>query len=342
MRTVWVAVEHSSHTAEVRRAAVELASSLNFSETETGNVALVATEATRNLLKHAGGGDVILRGGDGDGPPMVELLALDKGPGIANISQSFQDGYSTAGTPGTGLGAISRVSSLHDIYSQPRQGTALLVQISRHGSRAQERAAAAAPFQVGAVSVAMPGESVCGDSWAFSHLPRGGARLIIADGLGHGLLASEAANEAARLAVESPTEAGVTLLDRIHAALRPTRGAAVAVADVDGGRLVLRYTGIGNISGSIVSPDGAVQHLVSHSGTVGHEVRKIAEFTYRFAPGCLLVMHSDGLASHWLLEKYPGLALRHPSLIAGILYRDFSRRRDDATVVVLRHNGGAA
>lgn len=337
-----ITVEDSSHTAEARRAAVELASSLDFSETEAGNVALVVTEAARNLLKHAGGGCVILRGFNGDGPPTLELLAIDKGPGMSNVGRSFQDGYSTTGTPGTGLGAISRLSSLHDIYSQPRQGTALLVQMRRSGSRAKEHAAAAEPFQVGAVSIALRGESACGDSWAFSALPRGVGRLIVADGLGHGVLASEAATTASRLAIENPTESGVDLMDRIHAALRPTRGAAVAVADVDAGRGLIRFTGIGNIAGSILSASGAIQHMVSQNGTAGHEARKITEFTYPWNAGSLLILHSDGLASHWSLERYPGLAHRHASLIAGVLYRDFTRGRDDATVVVLRQTGGAA
>jgi len=50
----------------------------------------------------------------------------------------------------------------------------------------------------------------------------------------------------------------------------------------------------------------------------------------------MLVLHSDGLVSHWSLDAYPGLAARDPSLIAGILYRDFTRGRDDVTVVVAK------
>jgi hypothetical protein len=48
-------------------------------------------------------------------------------------------------------------------------------------------------------------------------------------------------------------------------------------------------------------------------------------------------MYTDGLGSHWDINAYPGLKNRHPSLLAGILYRDFGRRRDDVTVVVARH-----
>ena len=74
--------------------------------------------------------------------------------------------------------------------------------------------------------------------------------------------------------------------------------------------------------------------MVSYNGTVGHEVRKIREFTYLWPKGGLLVMHSDGLGTQWRLDRYPGLIARHPSLIAGVLYRDFNRGRDDVTVLV--------
>ena len=76
--------------------------------------------------------------------------------------------------------------------------------------------------------------------------------------------------------------------------------------------------------------------MASRTGTVGHAVRKIQEFTYPWPPGAHLVMHSDGLATGWSLDRYPGLMRRHPSLIAGVLYRDYSRGRDDVTVLVAR------
>jgi hypothetical protein len=79
--------------------------------------------------------------------------------------------------------------------------------------------------------------------------------------------------------------------------------------------------------------------LVSYNGTVGHEVRKIQEFVYPWPKGGLLVMHSDGLGTQWRLDRYPGLVAKHPSLLAGVLYRDFNRGRDDVTVLVVREGG---
>ncbi len=109
----------------------------------------------------------------------------------------------------------------------------------------------------------------------------------------------------------------------------------MAIAAIDLERQILHFAGVGNIAGTIINPAGN-SNLVSHNGTVGHEVRKIQEFTYAWPRGGLLVMHSDGLKSQWRLERYPGLLAKHPTLSAGVLYRDFNRGRDDVTVVVAR------
>jgi hypothetical protein len=130
---------------------------------------------------------------------------------------------------------------------------------------------------------------------------------------------------------KSPKE----ILEAAHTALRSTRGAALAIAEVDFERLSVRFAGVGNISGTIFASEKS-NSLVSYNGTVGHEVRKIQEFVYQWPKGGLLVMHSDGLATQWRLDRYPGLTAKHPSLIAGVLYRDFNRGRDDVTVLVVR------
>ena len=98
---------------------------------------------------------------------------------------------------------------------------------------------------------------------------------------------------------------------------------------------ILTFAGVGNIAGAIIGPTSR-QGLVSLSGTLGHEVRKVRAFEYPWPTGATLVMHSDGLGTQWDIGRYPGLATRHPALVAGILYRDFRRVRDDVTVVVIR------
>jgi Stage II sporulation protein E (SpoIIE) len=247
------------------------------------------------------------------------------------LARCLLDGYSTAGSPGTGLGAIARLSASFDIHSMPQVGTALW---SRLWSRPLASDRPAVELQVGTVSLPYPGESVCGDACAVEQLP-GRSLFLVADGLGHGPSAAEAAREAVRVFRENLRLDPAAAIHAIHAALRSTRGAAVAVTEINFEAASLRFVGVGNISGTIVA-DGLSRSLVSHNGTVGHQLLKVQELVYPFPRGALLVLHSDGLATSWRLDKYPGLAARDPSLVAGVLYRDFKRGRDDVTVMAVR------
>ncbi len=330
---VLLAVDDRSQVGEVRRVATSMAGRLGLDEPDQGRVALVLTEGLNNAVKHGGGGEVVLR-------PVtnsrvgIEALIVDKGPGIADIERALRDGYSTAGTPGTGLGAIARVADTFDIYSGAGAGTALLARIWARADRAAPVSHPAASLATGSVCLPRSGETECGDAWA---LGRSGDRvvLIVADGLGHGPDAATASREALRVFRKSLSLPPADIVAEIHAGLRSTRGAAVAVAALDPNLQEIRYAGVGNIAASVVSAT-ETRSMVSHNGTVGHEVRKIQEFQYDWPAGALVIMQSDGLQTHWRLDRYPGLAARDPALIAGILYRDFSRGRDDVTVVAVR------
>jgi hypothetical protein len=179
---------------------------------------------------------------------------------------------------------------------------------------------------------------VCGDSWALQ-LGRGRLVVLVVDGLGHGLDAATAARAAVEVVqAKAHLDAG-NLMDAVHGALRPTRGAAAALAMLQPESELCTFCGVGNISASIRS-NGASRSMVSQNGTLGHQVRRIQEFQYPFPKGSLLLMHSDGLATHWDLAAYPGLEGRHPALVASALYRDHSRGRDDLTVLALRNGAG--
>jgi hypothetical protein len=203
-----------------------------------------------------------------------------------------------------------------------------------HSKQKGKSAEGRSRLQFGAVSVPLRGETRSGDTWA-QHAKAPFERVMVADGLGHGILAAEAADEAASILEESQAGTLPELMNSMHNALRKTRGAAVALAEFDTTRRVIRYVGVGNISATILHA-GTTRSLVSQNGIVGHEARKIQEFQYPWPEGATLVMNSDGLTSRWDVAKYPGLAHRHPSLLAGALWRDFTRGRDDATVLVVR------
>ena len=183
-----------------------------------------------------------------------------------------------------------------------------------------------------------PGEDVCGDRWAVARLPER-TLILLADGLGHGPGAADASLEAVRTFHEHTALTPEAIVAAIHAALRSTRGAAVAVTEVAPSQEVVRFAGVGNVSGVVLSSEGTRQ-MVSHNGTAGHSARKIQEFTYPWSSDALLVLYSDGLVTHLNPGRYPGLLKRHPDLIAATLYRDYARGRDDVTVVVARKPQG--
>jgi anti-sigma regulatory factor (Ser/Thr protein kinase) len=337
-----VPVTESSRVSEARRTALSLAEQLGFNETNAGKVAIAVTEAATNLLKHGGGGEMLFRifraeqSRDRQGTDGLEFLALDKGPGIKNIGESLRDGQSTGGTAGTGLGAIVRLSDAFDLYSQPGKGTAIHCQFWQRyiPNPSPQKLRGGALLDLGGLSVAMEGEQFSGDGWAGCATQTGMA-VFLADGLGHGPLAESAAREAIRAFEKASSRPPAELLEIVHQATRSTRGAAVAVASVDVGEKVVRFAGIGNIAGALISDNG-IRHMVSMNGIVGHQVRVFREFTYPWHAGDLMVLHSDGLSTHWDFRAYPGLAQKTCALMAGVLYRDFGRGRDDATSVVVR------
>jgi anti-sigma regulatory factor (Ser/Thr protein kinase) len=325
-------VRDASQVGEARRAATAFAIRLGYDEVRAGTLALAVTEAATNLVRHARGGEILLgRVARGDSVG-VEVYVLDRGPGIASVDSRLRDGVSTAGTPGLGLGSLARMTADFEVYSQPDKGTVMHFAVWPGNPSA---ALVRETLSVAAVCVPKAGETVSGDAWLV-RAEKDRAVLLVVDGLGHGPDAAAAAS-AARRAVwdhwhRNPAEA----MQYVHDALRPTRGAAAAIALLKPGTEVGTYCGVGNIV-CRVHAAGASRHLVSHNGTLGHQARRMQEFAFPFPRNALLMAHTDGIATRWSLADYPGLEGRAPALIAGTLFRDHERGRDDATVVALRN-----
>jgi anti-sigma regulatory factor (Ser/Thr protein kinase) len=346
-----LAVRDPTDVANARRRIVRLASRMGYDETQAGQVAIVVTELAQNLLRHGGGGE-ILAGADLDRPSRLEIMALDRGPGIYDVAACLRDGYSTGGTSGNGLGAVKRLAHQLLIHSVRGAGTAVLVRMggdTRPADRAV-RAEGSAAVHTGnpaavrtgdsatvraTASLCVPklGEEVCGDTAAIVTRADGRFGILLADGLGHGPLAAAASQEAARLFQKHPEAMPAAALSFLHAGLRATRGAAVATALIDPQSKRVTYGGIGNIAGFITDSEGT-RRMVSHSGTAGHTAGRMQEFHYPMHNRPVVVLFSDGLTTSWSPESHPGLFALDPTLIAGVLYRDHVRGRDDASVVV--------
>ena len=330
-----IRLAEATQVGEARRAAVRIAEYLGLTSDRQESAALIATELATNLIKHGRDGLMILQPLTQGSGHVLRLLAIDKGPGISDMTSALRDGYSTTTTMGGGLGAMRRMSDSFDIFSQVGTGTVVLCDFGDKDAAGFT----ADGIEWGLVTAPYRGEESNGDG----HVVRSTADrslFMVVDGLGHGILASGAAREAERVVLESASYSPMILLQDSHGALEKTRGAAVAVASLNRGSGVLLFGGVGNIAGSI-STSRVSRGLASHNGTVGHSLQKVQEFSYPWEEDSLLVMHSDGISSRWNLDRYPGLRGKHPAVVAAVIYRDFGRPHDDCTVLVARNRQAA-
>ncbi|MFF4536695.1 SpoIIE family protein phosphatase [Streptomyces aureus] len=348
MTRVWdVPVHDSTRVRDVRVAAEAAAGHTGLGRDRAAAATLVATELATNLLKHGGGGRILIETvhtdlalpGTGRGPAL-QMAAIDHGPGIADLAAASRDGFSTTDSLGAGLGTCRRVCDHFEVHTVPGRGTVALARVhaarrDRAGHRSPDTSA---PVRAGGVNIPLAAAEHSGDAWA---CVRSGDRvtLLLADGLGHGPAAAEASGAAVaelhRLAHLPPDE----LLGALHPALRRTRGAAVAVARLDLVDLHLDFAGIGNIGARLRSGD-TWSPLLSHPGIVGaHRPARLPRSRLPWTPDSLLVMHSDGLPSRWVPPPHAPLTSWDPAVTAAVITRDSSSAarpaRDDTTVAVL-------
>jgi anti-sigma regulatory factor (Ser/Thr protein kinase) len=346
MPRVWeVPVHDSTRVRDARVAAEQAAAAAALDEPRTAAAALVATELATNLLKHAGGGRVLIEIVDPLVPAAgrnaarpVQIAAIDHGPGIADVAAALRDGFSTARSLGAGLGTCRRVADDFGVHSVLGRGT---VALARVGSAAARGAAEPAGARAGGINVPFGGAEYSGDAWAWV---RSGDRmtLMLADGLGHGPEAARASAAAVEALHGSAHRSPAEMLRHLDTALGGTRGAAVALAQVDVGAGRLRFAGIGNV-GARLCEGGSWRALVSRPGIVGvHRSATVREEETAWAQDRLLILHSDGLPSRWVPPAgiCPGTGTEpDPAVTAAVTIRDASSParpvRDDTAVAVL-------
>ncbi len=315
-------LDHLVHVGEVRRAVRAVAEMLGWPSHRVEEAAIVASELAANVVRHAGSGWLITqRLGQAIG-----LSAIDRGPGMADPVQCFNDGFTTAGTAGIGLGAIRRLADEHALDTRVGEGTVLCARLGPQPPLGLALGAAARPF---------PGQPRSGDGWRIDQ--RGTlVRLLVTDGLGHGPAAAKAAAAADRAFAEHATDDPVEMLSALDGALVGTRGAAAALAFVDltAGEVVL--AGIGNVAACLERGDERAS-LVPRFGVLGAgaPVHRVSPTTHPWSSGSRLVVYTDGISDRWRSELRRSRRHTSPSVLAGRILRDHLRRTDDATCVVL-------
>ena len=336
----WLRVEDASAVPACRQAGHVLAERLQFPAPRVGQLALAVTEAASNLYKHAEQGALLLCVNRDGEPPGIDLVTIDAGPGVRDVSAAVRDGHSTAGTLGIGLGAIRRLADFADIYSLPGRSTALAARfraLPAGGTTPPgppEIGGAARPPKPPWAGLLRPitGETECGDAYGAVQAD-GAVTAVLCDGLGHGPLAATAAAAGVAAFLEDPAGEPAVLLERVHRRMSGTRGGAVGIVQVIG--QLARFAGLGNVAASIVS-GGKRKSMISIPGIAGHQARTIRQFEYEAPPGSAVVLHSDGISSRWEAAALPGVEARDPLLIAAILLAEAGVHRDDAGVLVLK------
>ena len=340
---VWIR-QQATLATQARRGAAELARRVGLGAERQGEIELAVTEVAVNLNKHAVDGALLLRLVDSYECTSIELLAIDHGPGMADVAYARRDGVTTAGTLGIGLGVVERMADSLDLHSLPGRGTVLVARFRARPAGPGSAADCPEPTVAG-LTRPLSGENVCGDAWAarFALAPpgergaaRGGVLLVmLCDGLGHGPLAALASGQAVAAFHRSASPDPKELITALHAALAGTRGGAAAVARIDPEERRVNYCGVGNISGFVVA-DNRRNTLLSAPGIVGHHLPRLRAFDAALPEDASLVLHSDGLSERWDVAAMPGLFQRSSTIVAAHLLRDAGVRRDDASVVVAK------
>lgn len=323
----WLKIQEPSAVAEARRRARRTANAIGLNSIKVEHAAIVATEIAQNVLRHGGGGQLLVEVFGAPSLERLHIVGYDEGPGIERIDRMMRDGETTKGSPGTGLGAMKRLADRIDIFSQPGE-TVVAAEFRRQAVRASD------PCDHAGLKLAYPGERRCGDVVAARSAGEE-CFYFLADGLGHGAKAAIAALAARKAFFEATGKDPADILTQISDAIAGTRGAVGAVVAMNRSNNTLRYAGIGNVS-SILVQGKTIRRLAVRDGLLGGRRSSPHEETVDIGDNTVLLMHSDGLTTLRTLDELTSLMQRSAPVIAASLLARFVRGRDDASILVAR------
>jgi anti-sigma regulatory factor (Ser/Thr protein kinase) len=321
---------HSSNVGAARRASRALAESIGFDPTACEEIALAMSELANNLIQHAQGGQLALTPLAAGGRVGLEIESRDLGPGIADVEQALGDRFSTAGTLGTGLGAVNRLMDELDIKSERGRGTRI---VCRKWVRQQAASIRSCPLAFGVATRPRHGGADNGDAFVIKQWAES-ALVGVIDGLGHGQFAHHA-SQAARQYVESHFDLPLDQIFRgVGRACRATRGVVMALARFDWGQGRLAFASVGNIEARVFPHSEAFRFAIRR-GVIGLNAPNALVTEHPWPSDHLLVLHSDGLRAHWAWKDFSGLAKQPAPALAQECLRLLAREEDDATVMVV-------
>jgi serine/threonine-protein kinase RsbT len=124
--SIVIAKEHD--TVFLRHRVTEYATKIKMGLVNQTKLLTAASELVRNMLRYAGGGNVLCEVVSASGLQTgIRLTFSDKGPGIKNVENAMRDGFSTGKSLGLGLPGTKRLVNVFDIQSEPGKGTTVMI-----------------------------------------------------------------------------------------------------------------------------------------------------------------------------------------------------------------------
>lgn len=121
------ALRNGEDVVRLRKAVRDRAIEAGFSLIDQTKVVTAASELGRNTIQYGGGGRVLIAVVQEERRRGLRLEFVDEGPGIPDIERALQDGFTSGGGLGLGLGGARRLSSDFHIESQPGKGTRVTI-----------------------------------------------------------------------------------------------------------------------------------------------------------------------------------------------------------------------
>lgn len=323
-----------SYFAILKKEIHALAVSAGFSENKVGEVDIIVAELVSNVVKHAVGGQLLVKQVEENGLPGIEIICIDNGRGMTDVSRMVADGVSTKNTLGHGLGAIKRLSGFFQVYSQKDWGTVIVV---RAFGEALPLFTKPAKIEVRSIVLPKPGEEECGDGFHYK-ITGEQVRLFLGDGLGHGAEAAKAVGKAIE-AFDACTENDpVEIIRYIDSCVKKTRGLVATVALFDLNERTWKICGVGNIATKINSPSFSKGYM-AYNGIVGLNLpRTLNTQVIKHEKGQHIIMCSDGIKSRWDTTKYSAIWRYDLSILSASLLKDYARNTDDMSIVACKIN----
>jgi len=325
-------VDDRSFISYIKREIHMQATATEFTEEQVGKIDIIVSELSSNLIKHAGGGEVLYRITEDLSDTVFEIVCIDRGPGMDTLKM-MRDGASTTLTLGHGLGAIERLSSFSQIYSTPGTGTIIYSVVSTKEEKFERKQSPA--LSVRSLCICKPRETLCGDGYRVRR-SENDVRIFFGDGLGHGEHAKTAVDTARNFFFECNESEPVEIIRLMHEKVRRTRGLVASLAIFDKKSAQWKICGVGNIQVRMYTGI-EYKNYMSYNGTIGLNIpNSMKESVFPIEKNQHLVMCSDGIKTRWDMNQYPSIFKYDNTIFAAALYRDFSRGNDDASVLIAK------